>query len=423
MFMVTQSIQFIVDRLIDQYKSYGASDKTVEALRDSYCGPIISFINEQNKGIFSTNLLNEYVGKYQIAYEKNEISRNYYSTIYRTAKLIMDIANNGVADFSRKKVSKKYLPSPEHMKMVDEIIKINKIPLKSANDIHMYIRKVFCYIELKGVLDQDITDDIFFEYLKSTSESNKGSRSKVMRAVRMTSSYLKENGASKLHTDFSLLPIRRATIHIVPPYSQDELNQIFAAIDLTTELGKRNYAIIYLALETGLRGADIVALKLQDIDWRKETISIRQSKTKEPIVQPVSGEVLNSIADYILDVRPDSSENAVFLSTHPPFKALKNSHAIGTMFESLCKKAGVPKIPGRSFHSIRRTFATELSLKGTSIYEISELLGHRDLRSDKSYLSYNRQNISFVAGNFGEVPIRGGIYAQFINKKCNVGGL
>ena len=82
-----------------------------------------------------------------------------------------------------------------------------------------------------------------------------------------------------------------------------------------------------------------------------------------------------------------------------------------------CKIGGVEKKPRRSFHSVRRTFATQLSLKGIALGEISELLGHRHIRSDKPYLSYDREHISFVAGDFTEIPLANGIYASLLEAK------
>ena len=236
--------------------------------------------------------------------------------------------------------------------------------------------------------------------------------SEIMRAVRLTSAFLKENGSMNLHTDFSLLPIKKATIHMIPPYTQEEIKRIVDAINLDTDMGKRDFAIMLLAFDTGLRGIDIIQLCCQDIDWRKGTLSIRQSKTGDPIIQPLNGTVLNAMADYALEVRPDNGENEFFLSSRPPRKALKGCFSLDNIIEKYCEIAGVEKKPRRSFHSVRRSFATELSLKGVALEEISELLGHRDLRSDKPYLSYDRKHVSFIAADFTEIPIRGGIYAK-----------
>ena len=84
-------------------------------------------------------------------------------------------------------------------------------------------------------------------------------------------------------------------------------------------------------------------------------------------------------------------------------------------FSSLCDKyfnaANVEKIPGRAFHSLRRTFATELSEAGVSLETISQMLGHKNIEEDKPYLSYNKNEVSFCAFDFTEIPICSGIYA------------
>ena len=73
--------------------------------------------------------------------------------------------------------------------------------------------------------------------------------------------------------------------------------------------------------------------------------------------------------------------------------------------------ANVEKIPGRAFHSLRRTFATELSEAGVSLETISQMLGHKNIEEDKPYLSYNREQTAFCAIGFDEIPIIHGRYA------------
>lgn len=237
----------------------------------------------------------------------------------------------------------------------------------------------------------------------------------TMRAVRLVSSYLKENGAKKLKTDFSLLPYKKAAVHMIEPYSQEEIRRIVEAIDIHTPMGIRDFAIMLLECDTGLRGVDIIHLCLQDIDWKHATLSIRQKKTGHPITQALRGVVLNALADYVLKIRPQNGQMELFLSIRPPFHALKGSYSLDYLIEKYCKIAGVEKKTRRSFHSLRRSFATELSIKGIAIGEISEMLGHRTIRSDKPYLSYNKHQISFVAADFSEIPIADGIYAELLS--------
>jgi integrase len=53
---------------------------------------------------------------------------------------------------------------------------------------------------------------------------------------------------------------------VIPPYSQAEIGRLLGAIDISSPVGLRDYAVILLAFDTGLRGVDIRTLCLQDID-------------------------------------------------------------------------------------------------------------------------------------------------------------
>ena len=158
-----------------------------------------------------------------------------------------------------------------------------------------------------------------------------------------------------------------------------------------------------LAFDTGLRSVDIRKLCLKDINWKKGLLYLRQSKTGAPLILPLGGKVMNAIADHH---RSDDG------TVKGPARPMNKRHCT---FTSLCDKyfraANVDKIPGRSFHSLRRSFATELSEAGVPLETISQMLGHKSIEEDKPYLSYNREQIAFCAIGFDEIPVTNGIYA------------
>ena len=65
-----------------------------------------------------------------------------------------------------------------------------------------------------------------------------------------------------------MLKLKNAHIRIIPAFSEEEIFDISAAVDPDTPIGRRDLAVILLGYGTGLRGADIIRLKLSDIDWR-----------------------------------------------------------------------------------------------------------------------------------------------------------
>lgn len=89
-------------------------------------------------------------------------------------------------------------------------------------------------------------------------------------------------------------------------WSVDDVQSILQCIDTGNPVGKRDYAMILLAIRLGLRGSDIKSLKFHDIDWDKETITVVQSKTKEPVALPLLVDVGMALVDYLRNSRPIS---------------------------------------------------------------------------------------------------------------------
>lgn len=273
--MQSQTMQSVVDAMLSQYKEYGIANTSYSTYKTGFCAPIIRFCNEKNSGMYSAAVLDSYLSAQRKKLLSNEIGYTYYSTITRIVKLLKSAGETGTVDFSKNKPEKKYIPSIEHREMADRIIELNNVSVGSIKNLHVRIRHLFCYIESRNIADKDLTDSVFFDYLASVSNSHKGCRGEIMRTVRLTTEYLKANGSYKLCTDFSLLPYKKPAIHMIPPYSLEEIKCIVDAIDITQPLGKRDYAIMLLAFDTGLRGIDIIRLKKQDIDWKKGTLSIK----------------------------------------------------------------------------------------------------------------------------------------------------
>ncbi len=105
----------------------------------------------------------------------------------------------------------------------------------------------------------------------------------------------------------------------VAPLSDDEVRAVIAAIDNTTPMGKRDLAIIMLAARTGMRSSEIVGLRLSDIDWHEPAITVRRPKTTTVDRLPIDSTLASAIADYVLNGRPDSPRDEVFLVHHAPY--------------------------------------------------------------------------------------------------------
>lgn len=182
-------------------------------------------------------------------------------------------------------------------------------------------------------------------------------------------------------------------VKIMEIYNDEELAAIRSTLS-SGVLTKRDTAVCRLLLETGLRGIDVCSLRLKDIDWEKDCISILQSKTKKTLVLPLRASYGNDIADYVLNERPQNGSDYVFLKTFAPFGRL----GTGSIYEILKKLEGLAGIKkeGRPVGSrtTRHHAASSMLRAGIPMSDISAALGHRDPNIVSVYLSTDARSLS-----------------------------
>ena len=190
---------------------------------------------------------------------------------------------------------------------------------------------------------------------------------------------------------------------VVPTITKIEENQLLQSIDRTTRIGKRNYAMVLLAMRTGLRSIDIINLELSDIDWRKRTISITQKKNGRPLTLPLLADVGNSLADYILNARHHSSPY-VFLRCQPPYTKLSGCFSISC---SVMKKAGIRQSDNqrKGFHIFRHSLAARMLSQEIPLSVISNTLGHGSMASTKVYLSTDGEHLKACALSLNGIEV------------------
>lgn len=414
-------MQHLSDVLLQSIREYGIKEVSMGQYED-VCKKIVRFSLERGFSTYHQELKDDYDAFIDSKVDDKSICYEYGRFQHRVIRMMASLAETGKTDFSgRYHPHGKYVVSNTSMEVIGKVLDYHSLRGETREEMSIVMRHFFNYAEDKfKTEDVTVTDELLIEFFtKELPNTNKGSMGRSLRALKYLSVYLKENGNTKLLLDFTQLNARGYHVRAILPYSQDEINKAVSSIDTTTPEGLRDYAIMLLAFDTGLRGVDICTLSLEDVDWKKGLVNLKQSKTGEPLRLPLSGRVMNAIADYILIGRPKCNYNEIFLTVKGPVRPLNKRHS---GFSGLCDKyftaANVNKIPGRSFHSLRRSFATELSEAGVPLEIISQMLGHKSIEEDKPYLSYNRDQIAFCAIGFDEIPILNGIYGgeENVNK-------
>jgi len=190
----------------------------------------------------------------------------------------------------------------------------------------------------------------------------------------------------------------------------DTVRALLQAIDRTTPLGRRDYAIFLLMATYGLRACEIVALTLDDVEWRAERLRIPQRKTRGSLWLPLTDEVGAALLDYVrhgraaLNVRrqrvpfqggPQRTYREVFLRGRTPTGVLKPT-AVTEAFQAWSTRSGLA-IPFQGAHCLRHSYAVHLLRSGLSLKTIGDLLGHRTLESTCVYIRLAVDDLRGVA--------------------------
>lgn len=156
------------------------------------------------------------------------------------------------------------------------------------------------------------------------------------------------------------------------------------SIDQKTPIGLRDYTVFFLMATYGLRCSDIVALTLDNIQWRRSEIRISQRKTGHVLPLPLTDAVGSVLLHYLRNGRPHSTYRQLFLRTRAPDGPL-HRNAVTRSFHAWVARSGLD-IPRQGAHCLRHSYAVHLLQLGHSVKVIGDLLGHRTTESTCVYL-------------------------------------
>jgi len=184
------------------------------------------------------------------------------------------------------------------------------------------------------------------------------------------------------------LPKRKGTL----PRSvltKQEVARLLAAPDPTTPLGLRDRAMLEVLYSTGIRNAELRALKLYDLDLDRGLLRINEGKNARDRVVPLGRAACNYLREYLTEARPRllkprgtdaTTEQTVFLSrTGRPLLTLGVIHPI----RKHARRAGIEK--SITPHTLRHTFATHMLQGRADIRHIQAMLGHASVATTQIY--------------------------------------
>ncbi len=222
------------------------------------------------------------------------------------------------------------------------------------------------------------------------SLSPRWAKSSLFGVVSNFRPFLKFTGRVDLVEAVNLAGVRRSH-GILEVLSDDDQQRVVQAC-ASDRVSARDAAITLLAMTTGLRACDIVGLRLADVDWRTQTIGIVQQKTHNPLTLPLPGLVLARLADYVLDERPASGDDHVFLRAKAPHTRLVDHASIYRVTAGTFQTAGVTGAKAGT-RLLRHSAASRLLRAAVPLPTIAAVLGHASPESTNQYLSVDETRL------------------------------
>ena len=268
----------------------------------------------------------------------------------------------------------------------------------------------FYHLQQRGCCNPESTeeDDVLSYFLDESGNLIRSAACcKSVRAVLKAGLEVDPIGCKKVLLFLPHLTEHRKNIQML---TDDEICKINQLLDTDT-LSLRDKAIINLLLHTGIRGVDIINLKLQSIDWNSDVIRLIQSKTKKELELPLLPSVGNALYDYITIERPKCSFDAVFISEVVPYEPLK-VQTIRWIVRKVFGLANIRMNKGDRIgtHLFRHHLTVKLLEKDTALPVISNILGHTSPKSVDPYLHTDFHHLKECALSIESYPVRKGVF-------------
>lgn len=258
----------------------------------------------------------------------------------------------------------------------------------NSKTIRAHEKRLYIFVEyLKSTnihVLSDITEDVIVDYIMA----HEYRRIEYLRSLRAFLRFLYSNRLIEKDWSYVIKSLGKKYKHVRVSsfYSPEEIVQLEESISRSSNIGKRDYAMVMLCSRLGLRVSDVANLEFSNIDWENNKINIVQYKTGIPLSLPLLPEVGNAIIDYLKYGRKESSCNKIFTSLRPPYEEMTPSSvhaAIAVAFQNSGLRIDNRRHGG---HSLRFSLAQRMLNNSTPISIISEALGHQQVDVTRTYV-------------------------------------
>ncbi|HOF69221.1 MAG TPA: tyrosine-type recombinase/integrase [Ruminococcus sp.] len=333
-----------IDGLCERLKEMGYADSSIKNHRRILC-KFCRYADKMQHKTFDSFAVQQFV----IANNGDDYDDKFHSYRYnRPFAMLNDfIAFNSVARQKYSSVSTfSEFYSAGFTSFLEYLARLNFSDF-SIKNCRSHLLRFHDFLISNGVKDfSKLTSENIRAYCDTLSDYSTTTSAQMARELKKLFAFLKIHEYISEDFSSSVPNFRNTRGEKLPDkFTAEEIEKIIGAIDKNNPMGKRDYAIVLIAVRLGLRNGDVTRLKFSSLDWTNKEIHIVQQKTGVPLTLPLPDDVGWAIIDYIKNGRPDSDCEYVFVGHNPPFKQL----TVYTNFVAIyMRKAGLYIEPKKS---------------------------------------------------------------------------
>ena len=274
----------------------------------------------------------------------------------------------------------------------------------SGNTIENYkrdVQKLILFLEAKQIqisplnIDASVLQQFIYEIAKKVQPTT---QSRIISGLRNFFDFLIFEDYRK-NNPTELIESPKIGRKLPDTLSEDEINTLIAAIDLSHPQGERNRTLIETLYSCGLRVSELVSLRMSDLFFDEGFIRVVGKGNKERLT-PIHYNAQKYISVYIHHIRSKISaqkgfEDTLFLNRRG--KGLTRQ-MIFTILKDLAVKINLNKTI--SPHTLRHSFATHLLEGGADLRAIQQMLGHESITTTEVYVHLDKSYLKSVVEKF-----------------------
>ncbi|MGK2952402.1 MAG: tyrosine-type recombinase/integrase [Thiobacillus sp.] len=183
----------------------------------------------------------------------------------------------------------------------------------------------------------------------------------------------------------------------LPRYlSPEQIETLLTSVRDNPKHGLRDYAMLLLMARLGLRAPEVIAVRLDDIDWRAGELLVRGKGQRHDRL-PIPPDVGEALAGYIRQERISASRT-LFVTLRAPNGPFKDGQVINTILKDAFAATGItPSGPYVGSHILRHSLATNMVRNGASLAEVGDMLRHRSRASTMIYAKLDIDGLRSIA--------------------------